>query len=329
MTAREILDGFPKLSALVAGDICLDRWCRYDPSLAEPSRETGIPRLAVVATQVTAGAAGTVANNLAALRVGRIGMLGVTGDDGFGFELVQALTAIKVSTECVVRSPAVPTFTYTKLINAVTDDEDQPRVDFINPNPIPPDVEERLAEHLRRAAGDYDVILVSDQAETSQGGTITPRLREMLSELAAKQPKKIVWVDSRMRSELFRNAVVKPNREEAEAASTRLLGRVDYAAFRRQIGARLLLVTHGSEGALLVHEQGEEWARTRPVEKPVDICGAGDSFSAGAACALAITGSPRAAARFGNLVASVTIMKKGTGTASPREVLAADNAWPE
>jgi sugar/nucleoside kinase (ribokinase family) len=56
---------------------------------------------------------------------------------------------------------------------------------------------------------------------------------------------------------------------------------------------------------------------------PVDICGAGDSFSAGAAMALAVTRSPGEAVRFGNLVASVTIMKKGTGTASPAEVLAA------
>jgi len=39
--------------------------------------------------------------------------------------------------------------------------------------------------------------------------------------------------------------------------------------------------------------------------------------------ALAVTGSPVDAVRFGNLVASVTIMKKGTGTASPAEVLAA------
>ena len=36
--------------ALVIGDICLDRWCRYDPSLAEHSRETGIPRIAVIET---------------------------------------------------------------------------------------------------------------------------------------------------------------------------------------------------------------------------------------------------------------------------------------
>jgi sugar/nucleoside kinase (ribokinase family) len=56
----------------------------------------------------------------------------------------------------------------------------------------------------------------------------------------------------------------------------------------------------------------------------VDICGAGDSFSAGAVTALAAGATPAEAARFGNLVASVTIMKKGTGTASPSEVLEAD-----
>ena len=47
---------------------------------------------------------------------------------------------------------------------------------------------------------------------------------------------------------------------------------------------------------------------------------------AGAAMALAVTHDAAAAARFGNLVASITIMKRGTGTASPREVLAAESA---
>ena len=323
MTVAEILDGFPRLSALVVGDICLDRWCRYDPALSEPSRETGIPRTAVVATEVTPGAAGTIVNNLVALGVGRVGVLGAVGDDGFGFELVRALESRGVSTELVVRSSAIRTFTYTKLLNAETGVEDRPRVDFINPSPIPQDLEHRLAGHLREAAGKYDAILVSDQAETNQGGAVTARLREILAELALEHPGKVIWVDSRVRAELFRNVIVKPNREEAEAASLRALGRVDYAAFRRLIAARLLIVTHGPLGALLVQEQGEEWVKTPSVENPVDICGAGDSFSAGAACALAVSGSPPLAAQFGNLVASITIMKKGTGTASPDEVRAA------
>jgi bifunctional ADP-heptose synthase (sugar kinase/adenylyltransferase) len=36
--------------------------------------------------------------------------------------------------------------------------------------------------------------------------------------------------------------------------------------------------------------------------------------------ALVVTGEPLQATRFGNLVAGITIMKKGTGTASPDEV---------
>jgi bifunctional ADP-heptose synthase (sugar kinase/adenylyltransferase) len=73
MKAAEVLEGIKKLRVLVVGDICLDRWCRYEPSEAEPSRETGIPRIGVVRTEVTPGAAGTVANNLIALEAGRAG----------------------------------------------------------------------------------------------------------------------------------------------------------------------------------------------------------------------------------------------------------------
>jgi len=114
---------------------------------------------------------------------------------------------------------------------------------------------------------------------------------------------------------------VKPNRQEAEAASMRALGRIDYAELRRRMDARLLVITHGGDGALLIDAQGSVFVPTGRVEHPVDICGAGDSFSAGAALALRVTGDPAAAARFGNLVASITIMKKGTGTASPGELL--------
>ena len=44
-------------------------------------------------------------------------------------------------------------------------------------------------------------------------------------------------------------------------------------------------------------------------------------WAMGARSVLCLTGDPVAAAQFGNLVASITIMKKGTGTATPDEVL--------
>jgi rfaE bifunctional protein kinase chain/domain len=322
MNAAEILQGIQKLSALVVGDICLDRWCTYNPSASEPSRETGLPRIGVVATEISPGAGGTVANNLAALGTRRVAVLGAAGEDGFGYELSRALSSRGIDINLFVSSRLVPTFTYTKLINSDTGVEDRPRVDFIHTKPIPESIESEIVKRLRRAASAFDVILVSDQAETECGGIITPAVREALSEIGENKPEKIVWVDSRMRTELFRNVIVKPNKDEAERACTRALGRVDYPALRRQLAAKLLFVTCGPDGVLVCDGDREEVVPTRTIANPVDICGAGDSFSAGAATALAVTGSPFEAARFGNLVASITIMKKGTGTASPEEVLA-------
>jgi len=307
---------------LVAGDICLDRWCSYDPAAAEPSRETGIPRIGVVSTEVTPGAGGTVANNLAALGIGRVAALGAAGDDGFGYELARALGERGIDSSLLVRSEKIATFTYTKVINGDTGIEDCPRLDFIMTRPIDTAVEAELLSRLERAAPEFDVIIVSDQAETSQGGVVTPAMRELITRLAAAHPQKIWWVDSRMRPELFRRVIVKPNRDEAEAASKRALGAIDFGRLRAHIEAPLLAVTHGGDGVLLVESDRERWAPARKVENPVDICGAGDSFSAGAACALAVARDPVRAAEFGNLAASITIMKKGTGTASPAELLA-------
>jgi rfaE bifunctional protein kinase chain/domain len=320
MKVAEILAAFPRYSALVVGDICLDRWCSYDPGVAEPSRETGIPRIGVVSTEITPGAGGTIANNLAALGIRRVAVLGALGEDGFGFELRRALAARGVSPALLVPSDELSTFTYTKLINATTGVEDLPRVDFINTRPLPEAIERQIVSRLRDSASSYDVILVSDQAETSHGGVVTPAVRELLTQIAWR---KIVLSDSRRRTTEFRGVILKPNVQEAACASMSLFGCVDYQRLRKHVGAPVLFVTQGQRGVVVVEDGCETEVATRPIEKPVDICGAGDSFAAGAGVALAVTGSPVEAARFGNLVASLTIMKKGTGTASPDEVLAA------
>ena len=320
MKTPEILAALPSLSALVVGDICLDRWCTYDPAMSEPSRETGIPRIGVVKTEATPGGGGTVACNLAALGASHVAVLGVTGDDGHGLELLRSLQACGISTELMVTGAPTPTFTYTKLINAQTGVEDRPRVDFISPRPILAEIERRVLGRLESAAAGYDLVLVSDQAETEQG-VITPAMRLFLTNLAARYPRKIIWADSRKHVHEFRGVIVKPNREEADAACLRLFGEVDYQKLREYVETWLMVVTLGRDGALVVKPGRVTPVETVPVEKPVDICGAGDSFSAGAALALAVTGSAVEAVRFGNLVASITIMKKGTGAASLQEVL--------
>jgi rfaE bifunctional protein kinase chain/domain len=324
MNVAEFLAELPKRSALVVGEICLDRWCTYDPAASEPSRETGIPRIAVVETDVTPGAGGTIANNLASIGVGRVNVLGVAGDDGSGYELRTALECRGISSELLLRLRGRPTFTYTKLINQATRIEDQPRIDFIANQFLTPEIEQAILERLRQHAHSFDIIFVSDQAETGQAGVITPAVREALTAIARER---IVWVDSRLRAHEFRNVILKPNEREADAASQRLFGKRDYGALREATESPCLIVTLAERGALVIDEHGQRLVSAFPNLQPVDICGAGDSFSAAAGMAYALGASPDLAARFGNFAASITVTKPGTGTALPEEMLAAEARW--
>jgi sugar/nucleoside kinase (ribokinase family) len=265
-----------------------------------------------------------VAGNAAALGAGRVAVLGAIGRDGHGFELKQALQARGIATDLLVEADGILTFTYTKLLNAETGAEDLPRVDFINTRPPPETAGGRVCEAFAAAAGGFDVVIIADQAETAEGGIVTGRLRELAAGLAASGRGKVVWADSRRRAELFRGVIVKPNREEAESACRRAFGDVDLRRLFRLVGGPALVVTDGPRGALVLEARGETRVPARAVAEPVDICGAGDSFSAAAAMALAVTGSAVEAARLGNLAAGVTILKRGTGTASPEEILRAE-----
>ncbi len=324
MNPREILERVPRCRALVFGDVCLDRWCTYDPRLTEPSRETGIDRVAVTGTQVTPGAGGTVASNLAALGAGTVGVLGLIGDDGHGYELRAALRGRGIDDSLLVTTPG-PTFTYTKLLNAYTQVEDLGRVDFLSSTP-PPDVEQAMIARLMEEAPKYDCVLVADQMEAASGGAVTAAARQALARLAAAHPNLLIWIDSRLRIELFRGVALKPNEREANEACERLgLAAGDYRALQAATSAPLLMVTQGGDGVVIYDKAGQETRiATRKVENPIDICGAGDSFSAGSTLALASGASPTEAANFAHLVTSVTIMKSGTGTASPAEVLEAE-----
>ena len=326
MTIAEILRAISKLNVLVMGDICLDRWCTYDPAADEPSRETGLPRIGVVRFKSTAGACGTIANNLADLGVGRVAVMGAIGEDTHGDELFRALNVRDIDVDLVLRSDLIQTFTYTKHINAETGQEDLPRVDFINQTALPEELEAQLVRSFDSFSKHFDAILVCDQAETAKGGIVTSRLRAAINRMAEMNPKKIVWVDSRKRAELFQYCYLKPNEDEAREASVRLLGHEDYALMLPALQLKALVVTAGESGADVIDTAGRTRHRTIRVEQPVDICGAGDSFSAGAASALAAGASLQEAVQMGNLVASITIMKQGTGTANPEEVLTASAA---
>jgi rfaE bifunctional protein kinase chain/domain len=324
-----LIKRFRNLRVLVVGDIILDRWCTYDPNESKPSHQTGIPRLGVRQTVSTPGASGAVANNLASLGAGRTAVMGVIGQDGFGFELERALSKRGIDYSMMVATPDVQTSTYSRLINSETGIEDKPRVDFINRGNLPEEVEDQLIANFHLSYEQFDAIIISDHQPKTGGGIMTSAFREVLADVAERRPAITVVADSRSNLHTYRNVIAKANSKEAEDACRELFNEVDFLQLRRTIGDQPLVITRGESGSEVYTENGSQRISAIATGDPVDTCAAGESFVAGMTLALQAGAEIDAAVRFGTMVAGVTIMKAGSGEASPHEVLAvADSRMP-
>jgi rfaE bifunctional protein kinase chain/domain len=326
---EQILGRTAGLTVGVVGDLFLDRYLDLDAALTEPSLETGLDAYQVVRVRASPGASGTVLNNLVALGVGRVCPVAVIGDDGEGYELRQALAALPAVDPAGVLVAAqrrTPTYTKPLLHAAGSLPRELNRLDFKNRRPLPHTLEDQVLKALEELWPRADVLVVLDQVSEADCGVVTARVRQRLAELGARDPKKFVLADSRERIGLFREASLKPNRQEcltavfgAGAGPERLTEAVRLLAAR---AGRPVFCTAGERGILVAcGPGGASWVPGYPVAGPIDVVGAGDSTSAAIACAVGAGAGWTAAAAFGNLVASITIQQLGTtGTASPAQV---------
>ena len=209
------------------------------------------------------------------------------------------------------------------------------RLDIKNRAPLPADLEETIAERLRQLASTVDGIIIADQVPERNYGVITDTVRKVLADVAARNPRLIVAVDSRMRIGEFRNVILKPNEHEAARAlgieSAGELTLEQAMANGRALSRRTdkpVFLTVGPKGGLACTEQGCSHILPVPVEGEIDIVGAGDSTMAGIVSALCCGATLEEAALVGQLVASVTIKCLGaTGTASQEQVRQALARW--
>ena len=324
---EQILARIPALRFGVVGDLFLDRYLDLDARLTEPSVETGLDAYQVVRVRSFPGAAGTVINNLVALGAGRVTVLSVIGEDGEGYELQRELERRRVDLRYLIRAADRYTPTYMKpmLHEPGRPARELNRFDIKNRAPLPAGIEKQLATWLPALFEEVDALLVLDQVSEPDCGVVTAALRQRLAELGAPDAAKLIVADSRERIGLFANVSAKPNQAECRRAVPECLNLEDGArALARRTG-RPVFCTRGADGILLIDPREPTLsARVIPayaVTGPIDPVGAGDSTSAGIACAWAAGASAEEAAAFGNLVASITIQQIGTtGTALPAQV---------
>lgn len=331
---ERILSALPGRAIGVFGDLFLDRYLDIDATLSEPSIETGLEAYQVVRVRCFAGAAGTVINNLSALGVGRIVPISAIGDDGEGYELRQALRRLAgVDAGWVVSTDRRRTPAYTKPMLEKPGEaaRELNRLDIKNRQPLPLELETQLLESLDHVWPALDALVILDQVSETDCGVVTSKVRQRLADLGARDPDRFILADSREQIGLFRHVCLKPNQAEClraiggPAATAGNVAECAVALARR--AGRPVFCTCGADGILLVEpDQGatrRELIPAYPVPGPIDPVGAGDSTSAGIACAVAAGETLAQAAAFGNLVASITIRQLGTtGTATPAQVRA-------
>lgn len=325
----ELVDRFTQARIAVIGDFFLDQYLVIDPSLSEPSIETGLTANQVIGTRQSPGAAGTVTNNLSSLETGELFAVGVIGDDGHGYILRRELEKRGVNTDRLIPSPYRFTPTYTKpMFLRESGEVEGERIDIINRTQTPPELEDEIIRQIEGVIPEVDAIVLLDQVVKPDVGVLTTRVRQAVSRLARRFSDKIFYADSRGAIGEYRDIIIKPNDREAMAAIGQPVEDApadeviqEAARTLHQRTGKAVFTTRGSRGMLVTTEEGQVLVPGVPVKGPLDICGAGDSSTAGIVLSLCAGATYAQAALVGNIVASKTIVQIGTTGTTTRKAI--------
>jgi D-beta-D-heptose 7-phosphate kinase/D-beta-D-heptose 1-phosphate adenosyltransferase len=315
----DLVGRFSGVRALVVGDLMLDRFIAGRVSRISP--EAPVPVVRVTGEDVRPGGAGNVVSNIAALG-GRAAACGVVGRDEAGTRLVAALREVGADVEGVFQARDGATIEKTRII---AHHQQVVRLDREPPTMLDGPAVRRVREFVLRRRPRCDVLVVSDYGK----GTVDRALLEALAE--ARRRAEFTWLVDPKQANFahYRGAsLVKPNREEAAAASGVPIS--DEASLRAA-GAKLLalwqagavLISRGEEGMALFKPGGIVETFPTVAREVFDVTGAGDTVLATCALALGAGGSLEEATVLANHAAGVVVGKVGTATVSAGELRAA------
>ena len=324
---KEVLEKIQTTKIGIVGDFCLDAYWFIDESKTEISIETGKPTTPVRRQKYSLGGAGNVASNLTALGVRDVRAFGVIGNDPFGTEMIALLNSNGIDSRNVLTQEN--DWSSHVYIKPHIGDEEQSRIDFGNFNILSDETAERLIANLRVELHEVDLVIINQQVAS---GIHTPWFRQKLKEVIRQFSEKIFITDSREFTDEYSGAYRKMNDREAARLCSLHLASGESLSYTELINAaerlydrymKPLFITRGDRGSIVTDDKGILEIESMMITGRTDTVGAGDSYLAGVASALAAGFNPGTAGRLGNFAAGVTVQKLfQTGTASPEEVIA-------
>ncbi len=330
---RDLLDRYGELKLAILGDVCLDRYFEIDPSREEISIETGLKVYNVENVRCQPGAAGTILNNLVALGIPEIHLIGFCGHDAEGWQLRKALDQLKgVQTHHFLTTDLRKTFTYTKplLCHQAKPPQELNRIDQKNWTPTPPEVSEHLIKALRATVTQVDALIVMDQVDIENTGVITKAVLSELDKIQQERPEMLIMSDSRRSLKSYPPLTFKMNASELGnwVGADRALTPETVAKHAVNIAKSLrhqVFVSMAEDGIVSAHPNGRTaHCQALPVRGPIDVVGAGDAVTANLVAAMAAGAKASEALHLAMMAASCVIHQLGTTGVATRDDLLKD-----
>jgi D-beta-D-heptose 7-phosphate kinase/D-beta-D-heptose 1-phosphate adenosyltransferase len=305
---------------LVVGDVMLDEWLQG--SCARIAREAPVPTVAIRYRDAAPGGAGNTAVNVASLG-GQVRLVSAVGDDAVSAELLGNLQRRGVEPS-VVRMPGRRSMAKRRVVAA---GQVVARFDEGDAGAVPEPVDTDLAERVQALAQSCDAVVAADYGL----GTVTGRaVREALAQIAERLPVVVDahdlrpwrtvapmvttpnWTETAALLELDPDLTGQARITQVDASRERLLSAA---------GSKHVIATLDGDGAVLVTAEGVRHIPTRRVADE-HSAGAGDTFAAALALALAVGAQMPQAAHVAVAAATVVVQRPGTATCSGRDLVA-------
>lgn len=322
------LDSLKEPKILVIGDFAIDEMVFGQTERI--SREAPVLILEHSETKIILGTASNAANNISSLNEGKVGAIGVLGEDYYGGVLIKTLNEAKINTDFMVVDKTRKTTTKTRISGSCSQSITQQivRIDRQTKTPIGPDIEAKIIENIKKAVPLYDGIILSDY----HLGCLTENvIKAAVNE--AKRHNKIIVADIQKDMEKYRGVTaITPNQPDTE----RFLGyfikdendlKKAGCELLERLGLEYALITRGEKGMVLFEKpsaEGKEPVMTKiPAfnkKEVFDVTGAGDTVVAAFSLALSAKMPAAKAMTIGNLAASIVIRQFGCHTTNIKEL---------
>jgi len=321
----QIISGFAQKRIAVWGDIILDEYL-YGTT-RRISREAPVLILSYKNNEFSVGGGGNSLLNLKSLGADPV-PVGVVGEDEAGKMILRILKDMKIDTKHILIEKDYATPVKTRILagEETTRKQQILRIDREAKVPDKTILNQRLQKSLEEIRKQSEALIISDYDYFTVKAEVFRRIIP-----AYRKARIPVALDSRFRLLSFKGvSVITPNEPEVEEAlkwrlnddeqTVKKAGR----ALLKQAEAECILITRGSQGmALFEKNKSPFWIPIFGTKDIVDVTGAGDTVISVLSLALASGASYREAAKLANYAGGLAVMKKGTATLTPEELLKA------